>query len=481
MKLRREQLRLYAVTDRAWLPEAPPVAADGAESEIWREAALLAQIERAIRGGVTMVQLREKELQKEAFEREARAALRLCRSYGVPLLINDDVELAGRIVGVTAKTVDEARAAEKAGADYLGSGAVFGSSTKRDAIPMKLDLFEEICRSVAIPVIAIGGITPDNVDRLAGRGMSGFAAAGGIFAAEDIEGRARLMRKKAERLCVSAEAGGLPDDGEIAFYCEKVREQRPVVQCITNLVTANDCANALLAIGASPTMAHHPDEMEDFAVSSDALVLNMGATESFEAMFRAGKCANFLRGTEAGGHPIVIDPVGCAGSPFRRRKCLDLIEAVRPSCIRGNAAEIRALALDVNTGRGVDGAGSGKNPADGADTAKYAAMLSRRTGAIVVASGAVDYIAQGARVIELHGGSLMLTRITGAGCMQSVLLGAFLSVEESARSAAACCALMAKCGESAAAMTLAGGGGTGTFHIRLLDALSTYLTPCSCS
>jgi hypothetical protein len=103
-----------------------------------------------------------------------------------------------------------------------------------------------------------------------------------------------------------------PDDSLVSRYGNRVFALRPVVQCITNIVTVNDCANALLAVGASPTMAHHPEEMADFAAITDALVLNMGATESIEAMRIAGKAASSL------GHPIIIDPVGCAGSPWRR-------------------------------------------------------------------------------------------------------------------------------------------------------------------
>lgn len=197
MRLKKEQCLLYAVTDRSWL----------------RGQTLAQQVEAALRGGATMVQLREKDLEEDAFEREARVIQDLCRSFHVPFLINDNVELAKRldadgvhvgqsdeaadavraylgpnkIIGVTAKTVQQALDAEKAGADYLGSGAVFGTSTKPDAIPLPLDRFQEICESVSIPVVAIGGITSENILQLEGRKMSGFAVVSGIFAAEDIE------------------------------------------------------------------------------------------------------------------------------------------------------------------------------------------------------------------------------------------------------------------------------------------------------
>ncbi len=201
----RDNLRLYAVTDRSWLGEQT----------------LYEQVEEALRGGATMVQIREKELDEADFEDEAREIQKLCRKYQVPLIINDNVALAKRvdadgvhigqsdmemknarellgedkIIGVTAKTIEQAKAAEAAGADYLGSGAVFGSSTKLDAKPMEHALFQEICESVAIPVVAIGGVTADNVMQLKGRGMAGVAVVSGIFACKDIEAGTRRLRE----------------------------------------------------------------------------------------------------------------------------------------------------------------------------------------------------------------------------------------------------------------------------------------------
>ena len=355
------------------------------------------------------------------------------------------------IIGVTARTIEQAQAAEKAGADYLGSGAVFGTSTKKDAKPLDPAYFQQICESVSIPVVAIGGITANNIRQLEGRKMSGFAIVSGIFAAQDIEAQTKKLWKAAQELCLP----GGPE--RLRALVEK---RRPVVQCITNIVTVNDCANALLAIGGSPTMAHHPEEMADFAAVSDALVCNMGATESLDAMMAAGMASK-------NGRPVVIDPVGCASSAFRRGKCLELIKAVQPSCIRGNAAEIKALATDHNTGRGVDDL-----EAETPDAARSAMDLARKTGAIVVASGETDYIADGIRLYEVKGGTVWMSRVTGTGCMLSSLLGAFLAVENSALSAAACCAMMNTCAEKALAETAGRQGGTGTFHICLMDALS---------
>lgn len=491
MSLKLENCLLYAVTDTSWL----------------RGRTLAQQVEEALRGGVTMVQLREKELQGEALEQEAREILALCRQYGVPLLINDDVMLAKKIgadgvhvgqddmsaakarellgedaiIGVTARTVEQAVAAQEAGADYLGSGAVFGTSTKKDAKPMDPAYFQQICESVSIPVVAIGGVTLDNIRELEGRKMSGFAIVSGIFAAEDIETRTRDLWKAAQELC-------LP--GQVSRLKMEILRRHPVVQCITNIVTVNDCANALLAVGASPTMAHHPEEMEEFAAVCDALVCNMGATESLEAMMAAGKAD-----TAGPSRPVVIDPVGCATSAFRRRKCLELIDAVHPACIRGNGAEIRALATDHRTARGVDDlflqekteGPADKNGQSGAEisedqpssdfslseeTVRCARQLSRMTGAIVIASGETDYVVCGDRVYSVRGGSAWMTRVTGTGCMLSVLLGAFLAVENSALSAAACCGMMNVCAERAQEHTAAEHGGTGTFRVHLIDELS---------
>ena len=208
--MNREQLKLYAVTDRSWL---------GNET-------LYEQVEKALKGGATMVQLREKELDEAAFRQEAEELLKLCRNYHVPFIVNDNVELAksigadgvhigqsdmeltraremlgqDAIIGVTAKTVEQAKAAETGGADYLGSGAVFGSSTKLDAKPMDHALLQEICESVHIPVVAIGGITGENVMKLSGRGMAGVAVVSGIFACPDIEEGTRKLRERVEQI-----------------------------------------------------------------------------------------------------------------------------------------------------------------------------------------------------------------------------------------------------------------------------------------
>ncbi|MDD6194505.1 MAG: thiamine phosphate synthase [Lachnospiraceae bacterium] len=182
------------------------------------------QVEQAIQGGVTIIQLREKNLTGLEKKQEALEVLAVCRQYGIPFVVNDDVMLAkeigadgvhlgqsdmeiGRarellgeqaIIGITAKTIEQARVAEAAGATYLGSGAVFFTATKSDAKPMDFDTLDAICDSVSIPVVAIGGINRDNLLQLKGRHMQGFAVVGAIFHQQDIVSASRELKKLAE-------------------------------------------------------------------------------------------------------------------------------------------------------------------------------------------------------------------------------------------------------------------------------------------
>ena len=207
----KNDLLLYAVTDRNWLPEGET---------------LEEQVEKCLKGGATCIQLREKQLSEEEFLEEARRMKAVCAKYHVPLLINDNVEIAlavdadgvhvgqsdmeaedvraklgpDKIIGVTAKTVEQALLAEKHGADYLGSGAVFGTSTKEDASKMDHQVLKQICQAVQIPVVAIGGITEENVAELAGNGICGVAVVSAIFAKKDIEASTRELKKRTEEM-----------------------------------------------------------------------------------------------------------------------------------------------------------------------------------------------------------------------------------------------------------------------------------------
>ena len=210
MKFQKEMLLLYAVTDRSWT---------GRQT-------LYEQIEDALKGGVTIVQLREKNLEEEAFIEEAVQIKELCHRYQVPLIINDNVDVALKsgadgvhvgiedapvadirkkvgkdfIIGATAKTIEQAKNAEASGADYLGVGAVFPSPTKKNAIRISTEQLREICTSVSIPAVAIGGISRENVLEIKGGGMDGIAVVSAIFAAEDIKKAAADLKEKAKEV-----------------------------------------------------------------------------------------------------------------------------------------------------------------------------------------------------------------------------------------------------------------------------------------
>lgn len=206
----KEMMLLYAVTDRAWT---------GKES-------LYTQVEKALKGGVTCVQLREKDLDEEAFLQEAIRIKKLCQRYHVPLVINDNVRVAmachadgihvgqedmeakevrrrigeSMILGVSVHNVEEAERAVACGADYLGVGAVFSTTTKTKVSRMPMETLQSICRAVEVPVVAIGGINQGNMMELAGSGVDGVALVSAIFSAEDIKERCQSLRRMAKEM-----------------------------------------------------------------------------------------------------------------------------------------------------------------------------------------------------------------------------------------------------------------------------------------
>lgn len=210
MKCAKETMLLYAVTDRAWTGEKT----------------LYAQVEEALRGGVTCVQLREKNLSDDEFLAEALEISALCRQYGVPFFINDNVEVAVRcgadgihvgqsdmeagavrqrvgdqmMIGVSVHNVEEARKAQQNGADCLGVGAMFSTSTKLDAEVLSWQTLHDICAAVDIPVVAIGGINEQNIHELSGSGVDGVALVSAIFAAENIEETCRTLRALSQEM-----------------------------------------------------------------------------------------------------------------------------------------------------------------------------------------------------------------------------------------------------------------------------------------
>ena len=246
-----------------------------------------------------------------------------------------------------------------------------------------------------------------------------------------------------------------------------VRGNKPLVQCITNFVTVNDCANIILAAGGSPTMASHPQEVEEAVCGVQALVCNMGAIDKVDSMILAGKAANRL------GIPVVLDPVGAGGTQLRRDAVKRLLDEVHFAVIRGNASEIRYLAGQQSTGSGVDVSDLDEITESNLDSAvSMAADLAERLGAVIAISGKIDVISDGKESCVLNNGCATMARITGSGCMLTALIGAFCGGNRNYFSAAcSAVAAMGICGEIAEEKRIRNGTGNATFRTDLIDAV----------
>ncbi len=239
---------------------------------------------------------------------------------------------------------------------------------------------------------------------------------------------------------------------------QRIQAQAPLVLNITNYVVMNTTANALLAIGASPVMAHAIEEAEDMARIAQALVINIGTLSGpwVESMFTAGRVARKR------GIGIVLDPVGCGATAYRTRTAQELMREIRPSVVRGNASEIKALLHSGGNTKGVDS----RDDPDAVIT--DARELARTAGCVVSVSGAVDLVTDGERVARVANGHALMPRVTGMGCTASAITGAFLAVNGDAQAAAT---------HAMAAMGIAGeiagdtAAGPGSFQVNFLDAL----------
>ena len=250
---------------------------------------------------------------------------------------------------------------------------------------------------------------------------------------------------------------------------DNVRATTPLVHNITNYVTVNDCANALLAIGASPIMSDEPADVEDIQTICGGLVLNIGTLNerTIAGMFAAGERAGVL------GHPIVLDPVGAGASALRTQTAGNLLDKLDMSVVRGNMSEVKALAGAAAATRGVDA-----NPNDAvteenlAESAAFVRVLAAKTNAIVAVTGAIDVVADAERAFAVRNGTPLMGRITGAGCMLSCLVAAFVAANLDAPLEATTAAVtaMGLAGQTAQ-KRMGGFDGNGSFRTYVLDAL----------
>jgi hydroxyethylthiazole kinase len=251
---------------------------------------------------------------------------------------------------------------------------------------------------------------------------------------------------------------------------DRVREKRPLVHHITNYVTVNDCANIVLAIGASPVMADDIDEVREIVLISSALVINIGTLNrrTIESMLVAGKTANEK------GIPVILDPVGAGASTLRTETAERLIHEIKFAVIRGNISEIKAVGGSAGNTRGVDAdVGDVINENSIENVNKIAVMLAQKTGSVITVTGAIDVISDGTRSCYIENGHPMMANVTGTGCMCTSLIGAFCgTIADYTGAAAAAVMTMGLAGEKAYKRVVREELGSGSYRMFMIDEIS---------
>ncbi|KAJ3096563.1 hypothetical protein HDU97_005764 [Phlyctochytrium planicorne] len=496
MPIPKLDLSLYLVTDQGLLPEG---------------VSMETSVKEAIAGGVTIVQLREKTLETNAFVQKALKLKEICAASGITFLINDRIDVAlavdadgvhigqddlpvaearrllgpNKIIGITVETVDQAVKAIKSGVDYIGTSAVFYTATKvrtRPVLPLGVDGVSEILKAAreisSLPVVTIGGINKTNVKSLladveaaSSLRLSGIAVVSAIIADKDPKSASAELRSLiSDHIASPAPTKALsPTSTEflnkVVKAFTKVKEMRPLVHNITNFVVMNDNANIILHLGGSPLMAHAPEEMEDLLTIDSSLVINIGTLNEkwIQGMHEAAKQANLKN------KPIVLDPVGAGATKYRMKTTLDLLTQHKITIVKGNAGEIGSIfGSDAVKSRGVDSEG------DLSNANVVAKELASRLGTTVAISGPVDYLSDGKRVVTLSNGNDWLGKITGTGCSTTALIGCFAAVESDPLVAAAAGILVMGIAAEKAVSPRYGGltvNGPATFKTALFDAV----------
>ncbi|KAM6501982.1 thiamine biosynthetic bifunctional enzyme Thi4 [Amanita muscaria] len=442
---------LYLVSGRSLLPP-------GKE--------FLASLEEAIQGGVTAVQIREKDAETYDFLQIAASSKSLCDKYGVPLIINDRVDVAlavkahgvhlgqtdmpvaiarqllppGTVIGVSCNTVEHVKRAVEEGVDYVGIGPVWATTTKKLTNPVigvrGVGAMLEVLDGTGIKAVAIGGIKTFNLLRTlygsvsrTGHTLDGIAVVSEIMASPLPTQVAETMRKtfdafqESYRAQLSRPTQGLwansTTQSVVRGVCElmeHVRKTAPLVHQITNTVVATQSANITLALGASPIMATEAQEMEDLSSIAGAHLINIGTlrAEYKSGMIKAGYFANANR------KPIVFDPVGVGASQFRKETVKELLDTFQVSAIKGNAGELSVLAESNEvSSKGVDSVGGFQDPVS------FVRELAKKERCIVVLTGKTDYVSDGERVVALDNGHEILGKITGSGCIVGTAIATY--------------------------------------------------------
>ncbi|KAG6837001.1 hypothetical protein H0H93_016461 [Arthromyces matolae] len=446
---------VYLVTGRDLLPRGK-VLSSTYYMKIWTNEVFqqdyYQSLEESLQGGVTLVQIREKNADTGDFIEIASKSKEICDRYKVPIIINDRVDVAiainargvhlgqtdmsvaqarkllpkGMVIGVSCNNAEHVRAAIKDGADSIGIGAVWGTQTKKLTSPIVgvrgVGSMLEILDGSDIKAVAIGGIKSTNLLRTlhgsvsrTGHALDGVAIVSEIMASENPRQAAETLSKISKSFTSSLpQSLSSPTTADIILervsqLMSVVRDINPLVHQITNTVVATQSANITLSLGGSPIMATEPQEMEDMSRICSALLINIGTMrfETKESMLKAGFFAN--ENTK----PVVFDPVGVGASAFRKETVRDLLNTFQASVIKGNAGELAALAesQEVLT-KGVDSIGPGFK-----DPVTFVRELARKERCVIALTGPVDYISDGISVVALRNGHDVLGKITGSGCI----------------------------------------------------------------
>ncbi|KAK1713776.1 hydroxyethylthiazole kinase [Colletotrichum acutatum] len=455
---------LYLVTD-----STPAILGDRDLSSV---------VAAAVRGGVTIVQYRDKTSDTGELVANARKLHAVCRAAGVPLLINDRVDVAlavgcegvhigqddmeltaarkilgpDAIIGVTASTIEEALKACEDGADYLGIGTVFATSTKENTkhiigtaglrtILTKLAAAGHLPR---VKTVCIGGLNPSNIQRVlyqsanpdasSPASLDGIALVSAIVAAPDPESASRnlleLVRTSPSYRSITSSSSGSSSGtsvdvnqllAQIPSVITRVATTSPLSRNMTNLVVQNFAANVALAVGASPIMANYGQEAPDLARLGGSLVVNMGTVTP-------DGIANYLLSLaayNAARRPVVFDPVGAGATSIRRNAVKTILAGGYLDLIKGNEGEIKTVWGEgtLEQQKGVDSS-STLAPTQ---KAKLVRDLARRERNVVLMTGKTDYLSDGSRTLAVDNGHELLGQITGTGCVLGTTVSAMLA------------------------------------------------------
>lgn len=460
-------------------------------------------VEKSIRGGVNVVQLREKHADTGAFIKLGRKLLEVCRRHHVPLVINDRVDVALAIgadgihvgqddmdcaevrkmvgpdvmIGVSVNSLEETVKAVKDGADYVGIGAVYDTATKELKKPTMGTLgVQEILSYLGtakpeMGTVAIGGINAANIDRIMHvsstqkKKLDGVALVSAIMTSSEPEKTARGLKNLMTadlpyRHSQSQFSTPVTGEGMISTVT-KVREMSPLVQQMTNNVVKNFSANVTIAIGASPAMSEIMEEAADFAKINGALLINMGMVSTIDAQIYAVQQNNKL------GKPVLLDPVGAGATEFRKAATRRYLNSAYFDVVKGNEAEIRAASgLQVEQ-KGVDNVSTSNVAA----RLEVASDLARRLHNIVVITGVKDVVSNGRESVVISCGHAWLGEITGSGCSLGSTIASFLAANTQDKFLATVTAitLYGLAAEHAAAKTQV--QGPGSFVPAFIDSL----------